>query len=280
MLVKPRCNRYSAFTQIHFTHEPTTLHVTSPRSLARDHLGNHCHDLGRTAWMGETWRTSAYPLLSSSSDDPVEPDVPAQDAVGTQASGTDVRGGTPLTLPGTMASNAIIYKAALQIADMDRQYFQDHALTLARHPSETEERLMVRVLAFALHADEALSFGRGVSAEDEPALWQRDVTGAIDLWIEVGQPDEKILRQACGRSKQVIVYIYGTRSAEVWWANQNPSLDRLKNLAVTLLPMESVRALAGMAKPTMQLQWTIQDGHLWIADGVQTLHLELQQLKT
>ena len=89
-----------------------------------------------------------------------------------------------------------------------------------------------------------------MSAEDEPALWQRDVTGAIDLWIEVGQPDEKILRQACGRSKQVIVYIYGTRSAEVWWANQNPSLDRLKNLAVTLLPMESVRVLAGMAKPT------------------------------
>ena len=143
--------------------------------------------------MGETWRTSAYPLLSSSPYDPVESDVPAQDAVGTQASGTDVRGGTPLTLPGTMASNAIIYKATLQIADMDRQYFQDHALTLARHPSETEERLMVRVLAFALHADEALSFGRGVSAEDEPALWQRDVTGAIDLWIEVGQPDEKIL---------------------------------------------------------------------------------------
>ena len=139
---------------------------------------------------------------------------------------------------------------------------------------------MVRVLAFALHADEALSFGRGVSAEDEPALWQRDVTGAIDLWIEVGQPDEKILRQACGRSKQVIVYVYGARSVEAWWANQSSSLNRLKNLAVTLLPMESVRALAGMAKPTMQLQWTIQDGHLWIADSVQTLHLELQRLKT
>lgn len=104
-----------------------------------------------------------------------------------------------------MASNATIYKALLQIADMDRQHFQDHALTLARHPSETEERMMVRVLAFALHADEALSFGRGVGTEDEPALWQRDFTGAIDRWIEIGQPDEKTLRQACGRSKQVIV---------------------------------------------------------------------------
>ncbi len=178
-----------------------------------------------------------------------------------------------------MASNATIYKALLQIADMDRQHFQDHALTLARHPSETEERMMVRVLAFALHADEALSFGRGVGTEDEPALWQRDFTGAIDRWIEIGQPDEKTLRQACGRSKQVIVYAYGARSAEVWWANQGPSLDRLKNLTVTLLPMESVRALAAMTKPTMQLEWTIQDGHIWIADGAQTLHLELQRLK-
>jgi len=179
-----------------------------------------------------------------------------------------------------MASNATIYKALLQIADMDRQYFQDHALTLARHPSETEERMMVRVLAFALHADEALSFGRGVGTEDEPPLWQRDLTGAIDCWIEIGQPDDKLLRQACGRSKQVIVYAYGARSAEVWWANQRQSLDRFKNLSVTLLPMESVRALAEMARPTMQLQWTIQDGHIWIADVSQTLHLELQRCKS
>ena len=178
-----------------------------------------------------------------------------------------------------MASNATIYKAVLQIADLDRQYFQDHAITLARHPSETEERLMVRVLAFALHADETLSFGRGVGTEDEPALWQRDNTGTIDLWIEIGQPDERTLRQACGRSKQVIVYVYGARSAEVWWANQRLSLERLKNLSVTLLPMDSIRALTEITRPAMQLQWTIQDGHIWIADGVHTLHLELQRLK-
>lgn len=178
-----------------------------------------------------------------------------------------------------MASNATIYKAVLQISDLDRQYFQDHTLTLARHPSETEERLMVRILAFALHADEALSFGRGVGTEDEPALWQRDHTGTIDLWIEIGQPDEKALRQACGRARQVIVYVYGARSADVWWTNQRPSLDRLKNLSVTLVPIDSIRALTEMAKPAMQLQWTVQDGHLWIADGTQTLHIELQRLK-
>lgn len=177
-----------------------------------------------------------------------------------------------------MASNATIYKAQLEIADLDRQYFQDHALTLARHPSETEERLMIRLLAFALHANEALVFGRGVGTEDEPALWQRDATGTIDLWIEIGQPDEKTLRQACGRAKQVAVYVYGARSAEAWWENQRPSLDRLKNLSVTLLPMENVRALTKMTEPSMHLQWTIQDGHIWVADGAQTLHIELQRL--
>ena len=178
-----------------------------------------------------------------------------------------------------MATNATIYRAVLQISDLDRQYFQDHTLTLARHPSETEERMMVRVLAFALHADEALSFGRGVGTEDEPALWQRSATGTIDLWIELGQPDEKTLRQACGRSKQVVVYVYGARGAEAWWENQRASLDRLKNLAVILLPMESIRALAGLTRSSMQLQLTVQDGQVWIADGTQTLHLELQRLK-
>lgn len=138
---------------------------------------------------------------------------------------------------------------------------------------------MVRVLVFALHANEDLAFGRGVGTEDEPALWQRDATGAIDLWIEIGQPDEKTLRQACGRSKQVVIYVYGPRGAEAWWENQRASLDRLQNLAVILLSIESVRSLAGMASPNMQLQLTIQDGQVWIADGTQTLHLELQRLR-
>lgn len=178
-----------------------------------------------------------------------------------------------------MASNSTIYKATLQIADMDRQYYQDHALTVARHPSETDERVMIRLLAFALHASETLAFGRGVGTEDEPALWQKDLTGAIHLWIEVGQPDEKSLRQACGRAAHVAVYAYGARSADVWWAKNRPLLDRLENLTVTLLPMESVRALAALANPNMRLQWTIQEGHLWIADDTQNVHIELQRLK-
>ena len=115
-----------------------------------------------------------------------------------------------------MALKATIFKAAVQIADTDRNYYQTHALTLARHPSETDERMMVRLLAFALHAHESLLFGKGLSADDEPDLCRKDLTGAIQLWIDVGQPDEKRLRKACGRASQVVVYSYGTTSARAW----------------------------------------------------------------
>ena len=178
-----------------------------------------------------------------------------------------------------MASNATIFKAAIQIADMDRQYYEDHALTLARHPSETDERMMVRLLAFVLHADEALSFGRGLSSEEEPALWHKDLTGAIDLWIEVGQPDEKTIRQACGRAKQVCIYTYGGRGADQWWEKNLATLERLNNLAVMNLPLDGSRALAQLAQPSMQLQCTIQEGQIWMGDGENNAHIELTILK-
>ncbi len=178
-----------------------------------------------------------------------------------------------------MASNATIYKATLQISDMDRHYYEEHALTLARHPSETDERMMVRLLAFALHAHEALSFGRGLSTEEEPALWRKDLTGAIDLWIEVGQPEEKTVRRACGRAKQVYVYTYGGRGADQWWEKNLVALDRLNNLTVMNLPLDGSRALTTLAQPSMQLQCTIQEGQIWMAGGEHTAHIELTMLK-
>ena len=115
-----------------------------------------------------------------------------------------------------MAFKATIFKADLQIADMDRHYYHDHALTIAQHPSETDERMMMRLLAFALHAHEALAFGKGISVDDEPDVWQKDLTGAIDLWIDVGLPDEKRIRKACGRARHVFIYSYAQRSAHIW----------------------------------------------------------------
>ena len=178
-----------------------------------------------------------------------------------------------------MASNATIFKATIQIADMDRHYYEDHALTLARHPSETDERMMVRLLAFALHAHESLSFGRGLSTEEEPALWQKDLTGAIERWIEVGQPEEKTIRRACGRAKQVCIYTYGGRGADQWWEKNLASLERLNNLTVMNLPLDGSRALATLAQPNMQLQCTIQEGQIWMADGENRAHIALTILK-
>ena len=178
-----------------------------------------------------------------------------------------------------MAPNATIFKATLQIADMDRHYYEDHSVTLARHPSETDERMMVRLLAFALHAHEALLFGRGLSTEDEPALWQKDLTGAIDLWIEVGLPDEKAIRQACGRAKQVVVYTYGGRGADLWWKNNQATLERSTNLTVRNLPQDGSRALAQLAQRSMQLNCTIQDGQVLMGDGTNAVPLELTAVK-
>jgi len=136
------------------------------------------------------------------------------------------------------------------------------------------------VLAFVLHAHEALSFGRGLSSEEEPALWQKDLTGAIDLWIEVGQPEEKSIRRACGRAKQVCIYTYGGRGADQWWEKNLAALERLNNLAVMNLPLDGSRALATLAQPSMQLQCTIQEGQIWMADGENRAHIALTILKS
>lgn len=177
-----------------------------------------------------------------------------------------------------MALKATIYKAELSIADMDRNYYATHSLTLARHPSETDERMMVRLLAFAIHADEALSFTKGMFDVEEPDLWQKDLTDAIQLWIEVGQPDDRRILKGCGRSEHVIVYSYSAASP-IWWKQLANKVERAKNLTVINLPSETTAALEKMAQRTMQLQCTIQDGQIWLTDGVDTVQVDREQLK-
>jgi uncharacterized protein YaeQ len=172
-----------------------------------------------------------------------------------------------------MALKATIFKAELAVSDLDRGHFATHALTLARHPSETDERLMVRLLAFALNADERLAFGRGLSSEDEADLCLTDLTGAIDLWIDVGLPDARELRRAAGRAARVAVYPYGT-GAELWWRQNAAELERLENLAVVEIPVEASRAMAARVARTMSLQCTIQDGHVWLADASESIAIE------
>ena len=173
-----------------------------------------------------------------------------------------------------MALKATICRAELHIADMERGYYQDHALTIARHPSETEERMMVRLLAFALNADDTLVFGAGLSTDDEPDLWRKDLTGNIETWIDVGLPNEKRIRKACGRAGNVFVYSYGGRAAQLWWVGVSDKLDRLNKLTVIELPQAGTRALTELAARNMDLQVTIQDGQLWVADASHSVRLD------
>ena len=172
-----------------------------------------------------------------------------------------------------MAQRSTVYRADLTVSDLDRGVYAQHALTLARHPSETEERLMVRLLAFALHADAALVFGRGLSTEDEADLWQRDPTGVIERWIDVGLPDEKDIRKACGRAREVVVLAYGARRVEQWWTENADGLSRLANLRVYTLTAAETDALQTLAARSMTLTCTVQDGHVWLASDVATIEL-------
>jgi uncharacterized protein YaeQ len=176
-----------------------------------------------------------------------------------------------------MALKATIYKADLSIADMDRNYYQEHALTIARHPSETDERVMIRLLAFALHADPALTFGKDLFDVEEPALWLKDLTGAIDTWIEVGQPDERRLLKAVGRAEHVVVYSYSATS-NIWFKGLASKLERTRKLTVVNIPAEVSSQLEQMVSRNMQLQCTIQDGQVWLTDGERTVQVEREVL--
>ena len=179
-----------------------------------------------------------------------------------------------------MALKATIFKIALQIADMDRGYYGEHALTIARHPSETDERMMVRVLAFALNATERLAFGRGLSDEEEPDVWEKDLTGAIQTWIDVGLPDEKRIRRAAGRAARVHVYSYGApHAAALWWDQVSTRIEKARNVTVVRLPTAATRNLAALVGRSMSLHCTIQDGQVWLADDAASVEIHPELLK-
>jgi uncharacterized protein YaeQ len=169
-----------------------------------------------------------------------------------------------------MALKATVHRCELQVVDMDRHHYAEYTLSLAQHPSETDARLMVRLLAFGLFAEEGLQFGKGVSSEDEPDLWQRDLTGAIEHWIELGQPDEARLRRACGRARRVTVIGYQPRSFAPWWEKNAEGLARLRNLEVLELPSGCAEQLGAHLARGMAWQCQVQEGEvLLINDAVQ-----------
>lgn len=186
-----------------------------------------------------------------------------------------------------MALKSTIFKANVAVADIDHGHYADHALTLARHPSETDQRLMIRLAALALNAhqlqdlcggDGTLAFGAGLSDVDEPDVWLRDYTGAARLWIEVGQPEDKPLMKACGKADEVVLYTFSS-SAEVWWKGIQTKLTRPQNLSVFRVPATASQALIPLAQRSMQLQATVQEGVLMLGDGSSTVDIEALRWK-
>lgn len=179
-----------------------------------------------------------------------------------------------------MALRATIHKADLHIADNDRGYYGSHSLTVARHPSETDERMMVRLLAYALFtdADDTLEFTRGLSSTEEPDLWRKDLTGAILQWVETGLPDERRVLKACGRAETVIVVAYG-RNAALWWQGVQNHLQRAGNLSVYVLAAEETTALARLASRKMTLNINIQDASAWVSSETGDTQVQLRKLR-
>lgn len=164
-----------------------------------------------------------------------------------------------------MAANATIYKALLNIADMDRNYYEEHNLTLAQHPSENNLRLIVRLISFILNADEALTFCKGISQDDEPDLWKKSLSGDIELWIDLGQPDEKRIKKACGRSEKVIIYTYQDGMARAWFKQLQNSLKRFNNLSIVHLNIDG--DIESLTKRSMDLQCNLSDNELTLIDA-------------
>lgn len=159
-----------------------------------------------------------------------------------------------------MATKATIYKAFLNIANMDTNYYNEHNFTLALHPSETHLRLMARVVAFTLNASDDLVFCRGISQDDEPDLWEKDLDGSIKLWIDLGQPDEKRIKKACGTSNKVIIYTYQENMALPWFKKIENNLSRFKNLSIINLNMDE--DIEELTQRSMNLQCNISDTEL------------------
>ena len=173
-----------------------------------------------------------------------------------------------------MAIKATIYKVKLEISDCDRNYFHSHDLTISCHPSETEQRMMVRLLAFSLFASDSLGFTKGLCADDEPELWDKNLSGEIEQWISLGQIEEKQLRKSLGRSKQVIIFTYAGQKSSVWWNKNQSKYSQLNNLQIINIKPEDVTAMQDFVSRNMNLQVTIQERIIWLSDSSQTISIE------
>ncbi len=177
-----------------------------------------------------------------------------------------------------MALKSTIYKVNVELANMDQHYYDSLQLTIARHPSETEQRLIIRIICYILNAHPDLKFGKGISNEEEATIWQINYSNEIDLWIELGQLDEKRLKKACNKAKKVKLYCYGT-STDIWWSQIKSKVNKLDYLSVEKFDHSITDSLIKLISKTMEFQCSIQDGQLWLSSENETLLIETEKLK-
>ncbi|MGB1234576.1 MAG: YaeQ family protein [Planktomarina sp.] len=179
-----------------------------------------------------------------------------------------------------MAQNATIHKVELSVSDMDRHYYETHKLTVAKHPSETDDRMMLRLLAFGLNAHEQLEMTKGISTDDEPDLWQKSFSDELEVWITLGLPSEKLVRQSCGKAAKVIIYTYGGNTADMWWDKIKNSTTRFGNLSVVNIAENETMELAQMVSRSMKMQVNIQDGEVMVSVDDRIVYVTPNNLKT
>ena len=178
-----------------------------------------------------------------------------------------------------MALSATIFKAQLDLSDLNRNVYESYKLTLARHPSENDQRMMLRLLAFALFADEQLAFTKGISTTEEPDLWIKNYSDEIELWIDLGLPDEKRIRQAHSQAKNVIIFAYGDRSIVTWRQQLDASIKRFPALKIFHVSDDDLKQLSALADKNMQLHCSIQDDEIFIGNDAQNLQIKVNAIE-
>ena len=178
-----------------------------------------------------------------------------------------------------MALKATIFKVELSIADMDRHYYADHHLTIARHPSESDKRMMLRVIAFAFNANEHLIFTKGLSDVDEPEVWQKNYSDEIELWIELGQPSEQRIKKGCNQAQQMLVYSFDNGMFNQWWLKEKNVLNQRKNLSIYTIAEDIIEQLANLVTRTMKIQCTIDDGQAWFTLANANVEVTMKKIK-
>ena len=176
-----------------------------------------------------------------------------------------------------MAEKATVCKANITLSDMDRHYYGDLSLTIAQHPSETAERMMVRLLSFCYRAADNLTFTRGLSSVDEPDIWLKSDDGRILEWIEVGQPATYRLKKAQGVARQVLVFAYG-RGIDIWWKNNTAAVQALSKVKVYYFDAAELQDLTKLAAKTMNLTISITEAIAYISSAEHNISVSLRDM--